>query len=261
MKLLIVEDEWLTREGIINYIPWEDLGIREIRESEDGSEGLKEALRYQPDIVLADVRMPHMDGLTMAFEIQKAIPYCRFIFMSGFSDKQYLKSAIALSAVDYIDKPVEPEEIIATVKKAAVQLRKEKRSILLEAKFQEELKDSSENGMEQDNWQSQQELARKLEQYIDEHYLDNELTLTVMADQFQVSKQYLCLVYKKEMGRTISQSIIAKRIVWAEEYIRQCDKVKVKEIALKAGFSDSNYFIKIFKKGTGLTPLEYKSSL
>lgn len=103
MKVLIVDDEELTREGIRMSIPWENLGITEVYMAEDGEEGLKKALELLPDIILADVRMPRMDGITMAFEIRKSWKQCRFIFVSGYCDKEYLKSAIQLAAVNYIE--------------------------------------------------------------------------------------------------------------------------------------------------------------
>ena len=87
MKVLIVDDEELTREGIRMSIPWENLGITEVYMAEDGEEGLKKALELLPDIILADVRMPRMDGITMAFEIRKSWKQCRFIFVSGYCDK------------------------------------------------------------------------------------------------------------------------------------------------------------------------------
>lgn len=104
MKVLMVDDEELTREGLRMSIPWESLGISQIFMAEDGEEGLRMALELKPDIILADVRMPRMDGITMAFEIRKTLRQCRFIFISGYCDKEYLKSAIQLSAVNYIEK-------------------------------------------------------------------------------------------------------------------------------------------------------------
>ncbi len=79
VKVLMVEDEELTREGLRRSIPWESLGITEVHMAEDGEEGLHKALELQPDIIMADVRMPRMDGITMAFEIRKTWKQCRFI--------------------------------------------------------------------------------------------------------------------------------------------------------------------------------------
>lgn len=119
MKLLIVDDEMLTRTGLISSIPWEDLGIDEVYEASDGAEGLKMAEQYQPELILSDVRMPRMNGIDMMYKIRETSPDTVFIFMSGYSDKEYLKAAIKLRAVNYVEKPLDLAEIEQAVRTAA----------------------------------------------------------------------------------------------------------------------------------------------
>lgn len=121
MKLLIVDDEELTRTGLIKALNWEFLGIHEIYQADDGVNGLATALEVKPDIVLCDVRMPRMDGITMLERIEAQCPDIAAIFMSGYSDKEYFKAAIKLQAVSYIEKPIEPKEIQAAVSHAIEQ--------------------------------------------------------------------------------------------------------------------------------------------
>ena len=105
--LLVVDDEMFTRKGIIKKVPTEPDGISEVLEARDGKEGLAIA-QYSPvDIVLSDVRMPRMDGIKMCQEIRRLYPDCVIIFLSGYSDKEYLRSAISMQALQYIDKPVD----------------------------------------------------------------------------------------------------------------------------------------------------------
>lgn len=103
MKLLLVDDERFTREGIYSLTPWKELGIDEVITAEDGEDGLEKALLFAPEIILTDVKMPRMDGVDMSFKIREKFPDCSIIFMSGYADKEYLKSAIRLSAVNYIE--------------------------------------------------------------------------------------------------------------------------------------------------------------
>ena len=138
MKVLLVEDEVLTREGLLMSIPWEALGIGEVFTAENGEGGLELALAKEPDIVMTDVRMPRMDGITMAFEIRKKNKKCRFIFVSGFCDKEYLKSAIQLSAVNYIEKPIEVEEVITALKRALKLLVEQRRQEEIEAEYRKQ---------------------------------------------------------------------------------------------------------------------------
>lgn len=261
MKVLIVDDEELTREGIRMSIPWENLGITEVYMAEDGEEGLKKALELLPDIILADVRMPRMDGITMAFEIRKSWKQCRFIFVSGYCDKEYLKSAIQLSAVNYIEKPVEPSEIVDALKKSILQLEEEKRRMAIEEEYRTHFKGVLEEIPEEDlvpvSWQSSMHMADKIEHYIQENFADINLSLTQLADAFELTKQYMCWLFKKEKNETINQCIIRTRLKWAKEYMRRNPFVKIKNVAAKAGFADSSYFIKIYRKYEQVTPADY----
>ncbi len=75
-------------------------------------------MTFCPDIILSDVRMPRMSGIEMAEKLQVQNPVPHIIFMSGYSDKEYLKAAIKLKAVNYIEKPIDLEEIAETVQEA-----------------------------------------------------------------------------------------------------------------------------------------------
>lgn len=118
MKILIVDDEELTRMGLIASVDWEKLGITKVLQADDGVNGLKAARENHPDIILCDVRMPRMDGITMLGIIEKEMPDTIIIFMSGYSDKDYLMAAIQLKAIDYIEKPIERSQLQSVIKKA-----------------------------------------------------------------------------------------------------------------------------------------------
>ena len=106
VKILIVDDESYTREGILDTISWEDLSITEVKEAFDGINALEILENYEPDIILTDVRMPRLNGIELSFKARELYPSCSIIFMSGYSDKEYLKSAIHLKAISYVEKPI-----------------------------------------------------------------------------------------------------------------------------------------------------------
>ena len=118
MKLLIVDDEELTRTGVITSLDWASLGIDEVLQADDGVHGLETARLYKPEIILCDVRMPRMDGISMLERLEKFLPDTVPIFMSGYSDKEYLKAAIKLKAVNYIEKPFSISEIETAIREA-----------------------------------------------------------------------------------------------------------------------------------------------
>jgi Response regulator containing CheY-like receiver domain and AraC-type DNA-binding domain len=111
IKLLVVDDEQATRDGLIHCVPWSEIDVEVVGEVEDGFLALDLASRTRPDIILTDVKMPRMNGIELAKHIKNELPFCKVIFLSGYSDKEYLKSAIQLQAVDYIEKPVNIEEV------------------------------------------------------------------------------------------------------------------------------------------------------
>ena len=137
MKILIADDEDYTREGLMEEIAWEEFGIDEIMQAVNGEEALKIVKWFRPDIVLSDIRMPKMDGIAFAEEMVRLIPGSKLIFMSGYMETDYLKSAIRLSVIDYIEKPVD----IAQVKKA---LRRAVDEIVREKKTREALRQKQE---------------------------------------------------------------------------------------------------------------------
>lgn len=118
MKLMIVDDEKLTREGLTQNIDWKSLGFDEVMQADDGLHALELSKTFCPDIVISDVRMPRMDGLHMAEKLQELFPFISIIFISGYSDKEYLKAAIKLKAISYVEKPISLLEIKEAVKEA-----------------------------------------------------------------------------------------------------------------------------------------------
>ncbi|MFC5467223.1 response regulator [Cohnella suwonensis] len=125
MKLLIVDDENRTRELLRNYVPWDAIGIDEVETARNGLHALELASERKPDIILCDIRMPKLNGIEFARQYRNIDPRCPVIFLSGFSDKEYLKSAIHLKAFTYIEKPVNLDEVREAVESAIAQRREE----------------------------------------------------------------------------------------------------------------------------------------
>ena len=118
MKILITDDEVLTRHGLRTNIDWISLQINEILEADDGQKALELAIKHKPEIVLTDIRMPKMDGVTLAAKLRELLPNTSIIFMSGYSDKEYLKAAIKLKATSYVEKPINNREVESAIEEA-----------------------------------------------------------------------------------------------------------------------------------------------
>ena len=126
INLLIVDDEIFTLEVLVDILPLKTLGITNTKQAFDGVNALEIVKDFKPDILLTDVKMPRMNGIDLAFEIRKLYPDCSIIFMSGYSDKEYLKSAIQLKAITYVEKPIELEELEIAIKNAILENSKSK---------------------------------------------------------------------------------------------------------------------------------------
>jgi len=116
-KLLIVDDELMIREGLKDCIPWDSYNIEVVGTAGDGETGLALAQSTLPDIVLTDVRMPFMDGITFAHKLREQHENIQIVFVSGYDDMDYMKSALQVEAVDYIMKPVNRNELSNVIEK------------------------------------------------------------------------------------------------------------------------------------------------
>lgn len=128
-KVLLVEDELLARSGMKAIIDWEENGFHLVADVSHGQEALKVLQQHPVDIVLTDIRMPVMDGLTLIETIRKRELPCEVIVLSSYDDFRYVRKAMQFGVRDYIHKPtMTPDELIGTLKKAAEELDK-KRSV------------------------------------------------------------------------------------------------------------------------------------
>lgn len=118
MKLLVVDDDRYAREGILSCLPLTDLGIHHVMQTHDGKTGLEIVRWFSPDIIITDICMPRMDGMSFAAAVRKLQPECLLIFITGFAEIGYLKQAIELSAVAFVEKPLQPDELIHAVQNA-----------------------------------------------------------------------------------------------------------------------------------------------
>lgn len=117
-KLLLVEDEEHLRRFMLHGVDWGALGIGEARDASDGQEALAVAAGYRPDLLITDIRMPKLSGLELGQALLRENPALRIIFMSAYSDADYLRAALRMGSVDYLFKPVQMEDLTDAVRRA-----------------------------------------------------------------------------------------------------------------------------------------------
>lgn len=145
LKVFLVEDESVIREGLRDKIPWEQYGFRYVGDAGDGEMALPMIRKLKPDVLITDIKMPFMDGLSLSEIVKEELPGTRIIIISGYDDFEYACHAIRAGVDQYLLKPI---------------TRAMLRNVLLE------LKEKIEQDMEQKDYQARfQDEMQEFEQF------------------------------------------------------------------------------------------------
>lgn len=125
LKVMIVDNESAIRKGLVHCIKWEILDCFIAAQAEDGIDALEQLSLIQPDIIISDIRMPGMDGLTLAREIHTHHPWIKVIILTGFPDFDYAQKAISYQVVDFVLKPTSVDSLTRAIEKAKSQIEEE----------------------------------------------------------------------------------------------------------------------------------------
>ncbi|WP_368279932.1 response regulator [Enterocloster citroniae] len=124
-RIILVDDEEEVRQSIIRKINWTEAGFKVVGDAENGEDALEKVEALEPDLILTDIRMPYMDGLTLAERVRQKYPSIKIVIFSGYDDFEYAKQAIKLNVTEYILKPVNVEELTAILKRIKANLDEE----------------------------------------------------------------------------------------------------------------------------------------
>ena len=127
IKVFLVEDEIVMREGIKNNIDWQSEGLEFVGEASDGELAYPLIKQSKPDILITDIHMPFMDGLELSRLVKKELPDIKIVILSGYDEFEYAKEAISIGVTDYLVKPVTGAKLLEAVKEIAAKLEEENR--------------------------------------------------------------------------------------------------------------------------------------
>lgn len=249
LKVLVVDDEAFVRKGIVMETDWASLNCVVIGEAENGIAGMDAARRYDPDLIISDIRMPQMDGIEMLRRLREDGSRAHVIFLTAYSEFSYAQSAIKLLASDYLLKPFEDGELEAAVSRIRDQIEQER---------------GARNGEADQNLPKlilrsgdKSKYVMEAIHYISEHYGTDDLSVGTIADSIGISEGHLSHLFKKETEYTVMAYITRYRMSAAIKLLSNC-RYKVYEVAEMVGYHDITYFSSTFKKIIGVSPSEYQ---
>ena len=236
LRVLLVDDEIMIREGFKRLFDWEAHECEVVGEAADGMEALARMDALKPDIVIMDINIPIMNGLKVIQLGRIKHPEMAFVIVSGYDDFSYCREALRLQITDYILKPVNYEEFGACIDNLKISLFE--RRITKEPEEQEE------------------RTITLLTRYLQEHMAE-ELSLSVLAEQFYLNPQYISQLFKNEIGVGFLTYLTSIRMEKAKKLLLSTS-YSIAEVAEQSGYGDYRVFTKVFKKTEGITPSQYR---
>ncbi|MDD7113095.1 MAG: helix-turn-helix domain-containing protein [Lachnospiraceae bacterium] len=238
LKVLLVDDEIMIREGFKKLFDWNAHDCEVIGEAADGMEALTQIDTLHPDIVIMDINIPIMSGLKVIQMSRIKHPQTAFVIVSGYDDFSYCQQALRLQITDYILKPVNYEEFGTCIDNLKISLYEKKVFSKEESTEQEE------------------RVITGITRYLQEH-LEEDLSLSVLSEQFHLNPQYISQLFKNEIGVGFLAYLTNIRMEKAKKLLLSTS-YSVAEIAGQVGYGDYRVFTKAFKKAEGITPSQYR---
>ena len=243
--VLIVEDEILEQEFLKTVVIEELFPVDTLLTCESGIQAIKLAKQYRPNIIIMDVMIPEMDGLSAIQEIRKFLPNVCITILSAYSEFQYAQKAISLRVFEYLLKPIKP----ITFKQVFHRMLNSESEYhtLSEEKYQKKSIEPMEH---------QQYFIEESIKYIEEHFRER-LTLQMVASKVFTNPKYFSHIFKKEIGVAFTEYVINLRIQYACRLL-ETTSYPAYRISIECGFSDPSYFNRVFCAKINMTPQTYR---
>ncbi len=242
--VIIAEDEELLLHSLVKKIEALDMNFEVIGKAQTGVQALELVKKLSPDLVITDIRMPEMDGITLLQNIREKYPLIDFIITSGYSDFEYAKSAIHLQVTEYLLKPIDPDEL---------------KDALFKLKSKYELQQSSYGDIFNSTMarNTPYQIATTLKDYLIQNY-NQDINFNLIANNMNYSSSYLTKIFCQYYEYSPSKYLISLRIQKAQQLLVHNPELTIRQVGEMVGYSDQGYFSRIFKKQTGQSPLEYR---
>jgi YesN/AraC family two-component response regulator len=244
--VVVVEDEPLIMRNIVKKIRQMDIGFEVTGTARNGRDALAVIRNEPPDVVMTDIRMPLVDGLELLQQLYATDPAVRSVIISGYDDFEYARKAIQYNVRDYLLKPVESDMLYQCLLRLKIELDAEHASVVERVKT---LKAAQGESIE--------EAVEKFRLFLEKNYRD-DLNLGAIAQDLNFNPSYLSRCFVKLVGESPTSYIIHLRVSHARHLLKSAPELSVKEVGELVGYPDQNYFSRIFKLKTGISPAHYR---
>jgi len=235
VEVLLIEDEEIIRNGLKTMLESLIGGVHVAFEAVDAEPAVQLFRQSNVDFILCDIRLKNSSGMDAIEEIRKINKTVPIIIVSGFADFEYARQALKFGVTEYILKPVDRLELTRVVTGIV-------------NKLQNSNPECGDNNA----------IIRRVKEIVDDQ-LDQDLSLTSLADQVQVNHQYLSKLFKDITGENFSRFLTEKRIDKSRKLLLTTS-LKVYEIAELCGYRNTKYFMSVFKEETGYSPGAFRNS-
>jgi two-component system, response regulator YesN len=250
-RVVIIDDEPIIVEGISRMISWDQFQCKITATANDGIEGADIIREYRPHIVITDIAMPDLDGLSMIAGLKSEFPDMEISILTGYRKFEYAQKAVNLGVTRFILKPSSMEEIMEAITTMVTNLRV--RNILPD---QEEAYDHEHE--KYDN-EASNFIVNNAIKYIEKNFA-HKITLSEVAEKTYVSQWHLSKLLNRNLGQNFSEILNNIRIKEAQKLLKN-PSLRIGDIAERVGFVDMAHFSRVFKKNIGISANEYRNTI
>lgn len=256
LRVLIVEDEDIIRKGMVFTIDWLGMNCVVVGEAANGQEGLEKIIECRPDVVIADIYMPFLDGIEMVKRASETVRF-KSILLTSYADFDYARRAIDARVSEYLLKPVNETELAGIMERLGTEIEGERQvESALGALEQAELEGGNLNleyYMQLDS--SENRYISRTVELIREQY-DQKLSIEGISEELGVSASYLSRKFKEVTGQTFLDFLNKYRVQQAVAMLNT-GQYRISEISDATGFTDYKHFCSVFKKYTLQSPTKF----
>ena len=271
-RVLLVDDEQIERMALAKKIDRYYGDKVEIYHAVNGREAVAMCGEQKNDIVIMDISMPEMNGVMAAKYIRKMDDECSIIFLSAYDDFEYARNAIKVRALDYLLKPCDMNDLLAVMDTALQKLDKENAVNGNSISGKEQNKETQIDGSNYNNVREnrpkrtdnvrnsdEQTTIKYLKEYVENNYI-YDISMQEAAEEMGYSDAYFSKLFKQYFNQNFTAYLTEYRIKKAKELLSNTNH-SIKDISRMVGYTDSNYFAKIFKRLVGEIPSKYRENL